>query len=479
MATLDIVIPQTGEGIQEVIVARLLKQAGDYVERDEIIYEMEADKATLQVESPYEGRLSEWLVREGDTLPIGAPIARIEIGSPAMASAQAYNSGNTAVPVPATTSPAPATVAPAKELTANPTQSGSYRDYPLSREQRLWVHRLERSVQLAVPSTVARPLEYGAIERGIQALRRKDPEVPCSEFDIFAFCVAQAIGDHPKFRSALLRDTTIREYDHLNLGVAVQRPNDELVTAVVSNADALDFPAFVQTLHRQIERSLEGEDQVAETTQLLLSYMGAYGITHAVPVLVAPAVAVLFIGAPFQQGNNVVVELILTFDHRLINGVVAAGFLNAVCQKVESLHSETSEAQSPLLSQAEFQRQLNVRSDQVNAIRSIVLSCGPGDRERLLESHLREKVAELLGRSRSEIDSRKPLRTLGVDSRMTVELQKHLEGSLGIPLSSTLIWNYPTIVALAAQLARALDSGRANEGSAQKSLATGFLSKGT
>src|SRR5687767_15889237 len=83
MATLDILIPQMGEGLREVIVARLLKQAGDYVERDEIIYEMETDKATLQVESPYQGRLHEWLVQEGDTLPIGARIARIETESTA------------------------------------------------------------------------------------------------------------------------------------------------------------------------------------------------------------------------------------------------------------------------------------------------------------------------------------------------------------------------------------------------------------
>ncbi|MFN3689870.1 MAG: biotin/lipoyl-containing protein, partial [Fimbriimonadales bacterium] len=76
MAIVEVVVPQLGEGLQEVRVIRFLKQPGDRVERDEHIYEMETDKANVEVESPYAGVIVEWLAKEGDILPIGAPIAK-------------------------------------------------------------------------------------------------------------------------------------------------------------------------------------------------------------------------------------------------------------------------------------------------------------------------------------------------------------------------------------------------------------------
>jgi pyruvate/2-oxoglutarate dehydrogenase complex dihydrolipoamide acyltransferase (E2) component len=79
MAIVEVLVPQLGEGLQEVRVIRFLKQAGDRVARDEHIYEMETDKANVEVESPYEGVIVEWLAKEGDILPIGAPIARMEV----------------------------------------------------------------------------------------------------------------------------------------------------------------------------------------------------------------------------------------------------------------------------------------------------------------------------------------------------------------------------------------------------------------
>jgi pyruvate/2-oxoglutarate dehydrogenase complex dihydrolipoamide acyltransferase (E2) component len=79
MAIVEVIVPQLGEGLQEVRVMRFLKQPGERVARDEHIYEMETDKANVEVESPYAGVLVEWLAKEGDILPIGAPIARMEV----------------------------------------------------------------------------------------------------------------------------------------------------------------------------------------------------------------------------------------------------------------------------------------------------------------------------------------------------------------------------------------------------------------
>ena len=63
-----------------------------------------------------------------------------------------------------------------------------------------------------------------------------------------------------------------------------------------------------------------GEGQADRTTTLLLT-LSEYGMFDAAPILVPPAVAVLFIGAPYQGTAGAIINLALTFDHRLINSV--------------------------------------------------------------------------------------------------------------------------------------------------------------
>src|SRR2546423_14514855 len=85
MPTVSVRIPQIGEGLQEARLVAILKQPGDMVKRDEPIYQMETDKAVMDVESPYEGELIEWLADVDTVLPIGAEVARMKIaeaGSP-------------------------------------------------------------------------------------------------------------------------------------------------------------------------------------------------------------------------------------------------------------------------------------------------------------------------------------------------------------------------------------------------------------
>ena len=57
----------------------MLKQPGEAVKRDEPIYQMETDKAVMDVESPYEGVLTVWLAEVDTVLPIGAEIAKMSV----------------------------------------------------------------------------------------------------------------------------------------------------------------------------------------------------------------------------------------------------------------------------------------------------------------------------------------------------------------------------------------------------------------
>src|SRR3981081_1159977 len=74
---IDIKIPTVGESINEVTLVKWLKKDGDYVERDEVIAELESEKATFEVNAEQAGILRT-KAKEGDTLKIGAVLPSID-----------------------------------------------------------------------------------------------------------------------------------------------------------------------------------------------------------------------------------------------------------------------------------------------------------------------------------------------------------------------------------------------------------------
>ncbi|HEX8111164.1 MAG TPA: beta-ketoacyl reductase, partial [Kofleriaceae bacterium] len=87
----------------------------------------------------------------------------------------------------------------------------------------------------------------------------------------------------------------------------------------------------------------------------------------------------------------------------------------------------------------------------------MLASLAPAERHGALEHHLRDHAARVLGLPPARIPVQEPLGNLGFDSLMTLELRNRIESSLGLKLSATVVWNYPTIAALAEYLARKLD----------------------
>ena len=86
MAT-DVSVPTLGESITEATLGQWLKRPGEAVKADEPIASLETDKVAVEVPSPVAGTMGEQLVKEGDTVAVGAVIARIEAGGGATASA--------------------------------------------------------------------------------------------------------------------------------------------------------------------------------------------------------------------------------------------------------------------------------------------------------------------------------------------------------------------------------------------------------
>ncbi len=101
MPIVDLVMPKMGESVMEGTVLGWLKQVGDSIEMDEAVLEVATDKVDTEVPAPYEGTLKEQLVKEGDVVPVGAPIARMETTAAGVPAAGEPAAGVPAAGVPA------------------------------------------------------------------------------------------------------------------------------------------------------------------------------------------------------------------------------------------------------------------------------------------------------------------------------------------------------------------------------------------
>lgn len=374
MGLAQVFIPQIGEGLQEARLVAFLKSPGDRVERDEPIYQMETDKAVMDIESPYAGVLKEWLAGVDDILKIGDAVAVIEVEGEVVAEA------------PPSHAPAPAEAAPAASRAANipprtrayakekgisdevlvdlaaktdklmPTDidaylgggapaGAGYKEVPLSSKQRLLASRLVRSSSQAVQGTITVVVDWSGIEAEREKVKQSASDFKPSTFTMFAYAVAKTMAEHPMFRSTWVGEATLRTYDHVSLGIAVSLPGDELVLAVVEEADALSWRDFAARTREKIDLARSGQDQANESVTLSLTNMQSFRLRDAVPVVVPPAVATLFIGEVYTTLDPKsaelkpmrAVNLVMSFDHRLINGVGAAEFLAAVGKNVEAI----------------------------------------------------------------------------------------------------------------------------------------------
>ncbi|MEQ1823986.1 MAG: 2-oxo acid dehydrogenase subunit E2 [Fimbriimonadaceae bacterium] len=393
-----VAIPQIGEGLQEARLVAILKQPGDKVKRDEAIYQMETDKAVMDVESPYEGTLLEWLAPVDTVLPIGAEVCRMEIVGAAIATPSHGPAASTAtapvLPHAQATAPIgglsnefmpPRTRAYAREkgisdavlttipargsklmpedidafqaggaaaaVPVNPTTTrsegagGAYSEQPMNQKQRLLSSRLVRGNQLVVPGTMTVVMNWEPIERLRGVIKMKGGDFQPSAFTMFAYACVQALKDFPAFRSSLKGDDTIRTYDHVNLGIAVALPGDELVIAAVDKADTMSWHEFAAAMRERIDLARNGQDQAHEGISVSLTNMAHNGIRDAVAVVVPPSVATIFLGEVYngltQNTNELKLQRCanqgMTFDHRLINGVGAANLQNKIKELTENI----------------------------------------------------------------------------------------------------------------------------------------------
>jgi 2-oxoisovalerate dehydrogenase E1 component len=304
-----ITVPILGEGIRVARVVSILKKGGETVKADDPLCEVETDKAVFPIECDEDGVLGDWQISEEDEVEVGQSLIELTMTS--------VNSA----PVPAA-------------IGLDPYDT-------LKRTGGLSPEAVKQ-LQGIVPATIEVTCRWEMV-RDARLRSKKTPGGTLSTATMSAWVVLQAMKKHERFASVVRGSELIYDPERFDLGVAVALPGDVLETAVIKNVNDLEWDRFPDIFRESLRRTRHGELDSKNRVPLTISSMGAHNVRSAIPIVVPPSIATLFIGAPYllpdpnsEDGATIeVCSLVLTFDHRWINGVGAAAFLSDVRKGIE------------------------------------------------------------------------------------------------------------------------------------------------
>ncbi len=392
----DVKIPAVGESITEGILSRWLVKDGAQVQDSTPLYELETDKITTEVQAGVAG-VVKFTAKAGDTLAIGAVVAVIEPGGAAAASAPAASTEVApAATAPARAAAAPAkntTLSPAvKKLVAendlDPARiPGTGRDGLVTKGDVL--NQLASPAAAAAapgagaPATASAPSPSGATRKRMSALRQRIATrlvqaqhiaailTTFNEVDMFAvmelrkrhkeefekklgvslgfmsfFAVAavKALEKYPLINSQI-DGSDVVSFPGIHLGVAVGTDKG-LVVPVIRDVQRMGFAEIEKAIKGYALKAREGKLSVDDLQggTFTITNGGVYGSLMSTPILNPPQSGILGMHAikerPIALGGQVVIRpmmyLALSYDHRIVDGAEAVGFLVRIKELLEA-----------------------------------------------------------------------------------------------------------------------------------------------
>ncbi len=370
MSRTTLKMPQLGESVTEGTVERWLKAEGDMVHRDEPIVEVVTDKVNAEIPSPFEGRLVRIQVAEGQTVAIGAALAELEVeGAPTTAAETASPKEPASAPKPAvraTSKTSGEKVSPAVRRQAHlARQAAATGDGPVAavpapattsgaREELVRVSAVRRQIaEHMVRSVSTSPHAWSLREVDVTRLveyreaHRADFQArhgfPLSYVPFFIQIVCDALLANPYLNSTWTDEGIVLKH-YVNMGIAVALP-DTLIVPVIKDADQKGFDDLAHALNdlaaRARAKALRPEDVQGGT--FTLNNTGALGSVAGQSIINQPQAAILSTEAikkrPVVVDDSVVIRpmmnLTMSFDHRIIDGLAASRFLNDVQRGIE------------------------------------------------------------------------------------------------------------------------------------------------
>ncbi|WP_316786526.1 2-oxoglutarate dehydrogenase complex dihydrolipoyllysine-residue succinyltransferase [Pedobacter frigiditerrae] len=395
--SLEIKVPPVGESITEVVLSRWVKNDGDFVEMDEIIAELESDKATFELTAEKAGTLK-IVAAEGDTLAIGAVVCSIEEGGAAAAPAKTETpaapvADKVSAPVAeksgesyATGTPSPSA---AKILAEKGVDAGSVKgtgvDGRITKEDAQKAEVSKPAAPKAAPSqpvaaavagsrgerrekmsplrkTVAKRLVTVKNEtamlttfnevnmKPIMDLRAKYKDqfkekygVGLGFMSFFTKAVCEAAKDFPAVNARIEGEEVVYN-DFVDVSIAVSAPKG-LVVPIIRNAESMSLAQIEKTVIELATKARDSKLTIDEMTggTFTITNGGVFGSMMSTPIINAPQSAILgmhnIIERPIAENKEVVIRpmmyIALSYDHRIIDGRESVGFLVRVKQLLE------------------------------------------------------------------------------------------------------------------------------------------------
>ena len=337
MAT-EVKLPKLGETTEEGTIVDCKVKLGDEVKKGDVIFEIEVDKATLEMESPADGFVKQILVKTGQTLPVGAPI--LVLGDKDEEIPQSFvNSLKAGVKKAAVAEPAAVVAAAAIPTAAGPVLGAAI---PLNRLQKITAQKMLKSKQeipcfyLTVKADVTDLVEFRT-----RFNQTSDVKVAYNDFIVRA--VAIGLEKFPIMTGQLAGDK-ITLADGISVGLAISVP-DGLVAPIVKNVSEKDVAEIARDSEALIERARSNKLSPADLEGgcITVSNLGAFGIDSFIPIVVPGQCSILGIGritdtcVPENDGFAVrkLMGMTLSVDHKVTNGAYAAQFLDFVRKLLE------------------------------------------------------------------------------------------------------------------------------------------------
>ena len=388
----EVKVPVLSESIPDATLLDWRKQAGEGVEQDEILIELETDKVVLEVPAPAGGVLAEIVKQSGETALSEEVLARIDTeaagAKPSAPAPQAPEAATAEAPAaagepspaarkiaaergvdiaavdgtgrggrvtkgdvlaavedpkrgPAPTPPKP-TPAPAV-----PTPGGrSERREPMTRLRARVAERLKQAQNTAAILTTFNEVNMGPVIAMRKRYRDQFERVHGVRLGFMSFFAKAAVQALLRFPSvnAYIEGNDIVYHDYCDIGVAVGSPRG-LVVPILRSVEAMSFADIEGTIAGFGAKAKDGSLSIDEMTggTFTISNGGVFGSLLSTPILNPPQTAILGMHKteerPVVEDGEIVIRpmmyLALSYDHRIIDGREAVLFLVTIKEAIE------------------------------------------------------------------------------------------------------------------------------------------------
>ena len=393
MAT-DVIMPALGVAQEKGTLLNWLKAEGQSVTKGEPLMEVETDKATVEIESPASGILTNVTASAGDEIPVGNKIAVILAPGEVVNMEQARISVSNSQVQPVTqpnppifpfdkggskgdfatrilASPAAKRIAEEKSIDLASLKGSGPGGSVLSEDvlrsttgqaavpggppkiketiqltpmRRIVGERMTNSKQTAPHFYLTMDADMTEITRRRSTLKEKGDELVPSINDFILSACARALREFPSLNAAFT-DRGVEIYSDINIGVAVAL-EEGLVVPVIRNADRLSLQELAKESRELAEKAQKKKlfPLDYEGGTFTVSNLGMFGVDSFVAIINPPQCAILAVGqvgprvVPHGEGIAVrpFMTMSLSADHRVVDGAIAARFLQEVKRLLEA-----------------------------------------------------------------------------------------------------------------------------------------------